>query len=49
MEDFTFLKCFCLNCHWLWEVLAVDADRNQECPECKSFETRSYLKNFDIE
>jgi NAD-dependent SIR2 family protein deacetylase len=48
MNDFGFLKCICLKCHWVWEVLSIEPDRNQECPECKSFDTRSFLKDFDI-
>lgn len=48
MKNVTLLRCFCLSCHWSWQVLAVDADREQECPECKSYDTKTFLKNFDI-
>ena len=48
MGDVDLLKCICLKCHWTWEVLSVEPDRNQECPECKSFDTRSFLKDFGI-
>lgn len=48
MDEVNLLKCVCLNCHWTWEVFSIEPDRNQECPECKSFDTRSFLKDFDI-
>ena len=44
MKKFTLLNCFCLNCHWVWEVLGVDVDREQECPECKSFDVKTFIK-----
>ena len=47
MNKFNLLKCICLYCKWTWEVLAVKADREQECPECKSFDTKSFLKNLN--
>lgn len=48
MTEFNVLKCFCLKCHWHWEVLAVDASREQECPECKSYDTKTFLKRLDV-
>ncbi len=47
MNDYNVLRCFCMNCHWDWEVLAVDADREQECPECKSYDVKTFLKRLN--
>ncbi len=47
MNKFNVLNCICLRCRWTWEVLAVGADREQVCPECKSYDTKTFLKRFD--
>tara|TARA_R100001594_G_scaffold46745_1_gene79800 strand:- start:1203 stop:1343 length:141 start_codon:yes stop_codon:yes gene_type:complete len=44
MRKYNILHCFCLNCFWAWEVLAVGADREQECPECKSYDVKTFIK-----
>tara|TARA_R110002020_G_scaffold221997_3_gene430317 strand:- start:2627 stop:2767 length:141 start_codon:yes stop_codon:yes gene_type:complete len=44
MKKFKILNCFCLQCQWMWEVLAVQADREQECPECKSYDVKTFIK-----
>ena len=42
------LNCFCLDCYWLWEVLGVKISRDQECPECKSYDVKTYIRNADL-
>ena len=44
MKKFTLLTCLCLKCKWTWEVLSVKADREQNCPECKSFDVFTHRK-----
>jgi len=46
LKKFTLISCICLTCHWIWEVLAVDVDREQECPECKSYDVKTFLKQY---
>lgn len=46
LKKFTLINCICLTCHWIWEVLAVNVDREQECPECKSYDVKTFLKEY---
>ena len=46
MKEYTVLRCFCLKCHWTWEVLAVEAEREQECMECKSYDVKTFIKSL---
>jgi len=44
MKKFTIINCICLECRWIWQVLGVRLDREQQCPECKSYDVKTYLK-----
>jgi len=44
MKKFSIVNCICLKCQWIWSVLSTDIDRDQECPECKSYDVRTFLK-----
>ena len=46
MKDYVVLNCFCLSCHWTWEVLSTEAEREQECLECKSYNVKTFLKTL---
>ena len=35
-----------MNCQWVWEVLAVEIDKDQECPECKSYDVKTFKKQY---
>ncbi len=48
MKKFTLLNCICLSCYWIWEVLGSGIDREQECPECKSFDVKSFKKQTTL-
>jgi len=30
----------------VWEVLAVTVDKEQECPECKSYDVKIFKKQY---
>jgi hypothetical protein len=47
MKKFMLLMCFCIDCKWDWKVLGVDVDREQNCPECKSFNVFTRQKQTD--
>ena len=47
MKKFTLLTCLCIACKWTWEVLGVNIEREQECPECSSFDVFTYPKMLD--
>ncbi len=36
-----------MSCKWTWEVLGVSIEREQNCPECKSFDVFTYQKKVD--
>ncbi len=46
MKKFIVLNCFCFRCHWDWTVLSVKADREQECPDCRSYDTKTLIKRL---
>ena len=44
MKKITALNCICMACKWIWVVVAVNPDRKEQCPECKSFDVNSFVR-----
>ena len=44
MKKATILNAFCLDCYWLWQVIGVNLSREEQCPECKSFNVKTFIK-----
>ena len=44
MKKYKVLNCVCMDCLWVWKVLETKPSVEQECPDCKSFNVKTYLK-----
>lgn len=44
MKQFSILICLCMECNWLWEILGSNLAEEEQCPECKTFNVKRYVK-----